>query len=76
MLGQSSQKAIAKIPETVPPETLLLSQTEALALVLPSEVRRAAAVAETFKLFFVSRKMYKKKSRKQSRQKSRSNGWP
>jgi len=53
MLGQSSQKAIAKIPETVPPETLLLSQTEDLALVLPSEVRRAAAVAETFKLFFV-----------------------
>lgn len=53
MLGQSSQKAIAKLPDTVPPEALLLSATEDLALVLPNEVRRAAAAAEIFKLFFV-----------------------
>lgn len=53
MLGQSSQKAVSKLPDTVPPETLLLSTTEDLALVLPNEVRRAAAAAEVFKLFFV-----------------------
>ncbi len=53
MLGQSSQKAITKIPDTVPPETLLLSSTEDLALVLPNEVRRATKAAEVFKLFFV-----------------------
>ncbi len=53
MLGQSSQRAVSKLPDTVPPETLLLSPTEDLALVLPKEVRRAAAAAEVFKLFFV-----------------------
>jgi hypothetical protein len=53
MLGQSSQKAVTKLPDTVPPETLLLSPTEDLALVLPNEVRRAAAASEVFKLFFV-----------------------
>jgi hypothetical protein len=53
MLGQSSQKAITKIPDTVPPETLLLTSTEDLALVLPNEVRRAAKASEVFKLFFV-----------------------
>jgi hypothetical protein len=53
MLGQSSLKAITKIPDTVPPERLLLSGTEDLALVLPNEVRRAAKAAEVFKLFFV-----------------------
>jgi hypothetical protein len=53
MLGQSSQKAITKIPDTVPPEKLLLSGTEDLALVLPNEVRRAAKASEVFKLFFV-----------------------
>lgn len=53
MLGQSSQQAITKIPDTVPPESLFLSSTEDLALVLPNEVRRAAKASEVFKLFFV-----------------------
>jgi hypothetical protein len=53
MLGQSPQKAVSKLADTVFPETLLLSATEDLALVLPNEVRRAAAAAEVFKLFFV-----------------------
>lgn len=53
MLGQSSQKAVRKLPDTVPPESLLLSPSEDLALVLPNEVRRATAAAEVFKLFFV-----------------------
>jgi hypothetical protein len=53
MLGQSAQNAVRKLPDTVPPESLLLSSTEDLALVLPNEVRRAVATAEVFKLFFV-----------------------
>jgi hypothetical protein len=53
MLGQSSQKAVSKLPDTVPPDTLLLSPTDDLALVLPNEVRRAVVAAEVFKLFFV-----------------------
>ena len=53
MLGQSSQNAVKKLPDTVPPQSLLLSSKEDLALVLPNEVRRAVATAEVFKLFFV-----------------------
>jgi len=53
MLGQSSQKAITTIPDTVPPESLMLSLKEDLALVLPNEVRRATKVSEVYKLFFV-----------------------
>jgi len=53
MLGQTSQKAVSKLPDTVPPQTLMLSLTEDLALVLPNEVRRAVAASETFKFFFV-----------------------
>jgi Swt1-like HEPN len=53
MLGQSMQKAVRLLPDTVPPESLALSSTEDLAFVLPNEVRRATAAAEVFKLFFV-----------------------
>ena len=53
MLGQTSQKAVSKLPDTVPAQTLPLSATEDLALVLPNEVRRAVAAAEVYKLFFV-----------------------
>jgi hypothetical protein len=53
MLGQTSQKAVSKLPDTVPSQTLLLSATEDLALVLPKEVRRAIMAAESYKLFFV-----------------------
>jgi Swt1-like HEPN len=53
MLGQTSQRAIAKLPDTVPPESLLLSNTEDLAFVLPNEVKRAGKAADVFKLFFV-----------------------
>jgi Swt1-like HEPN len=53
MLGQSSQNAVSKLPDTVPPESLLLSLKEDLALVLPKEVRRAVATSEVYKLFFV-----------------------
>ena len=53
MLGQSSQNAVSKLPETVSPQSLLLSPTEDLALVLSKEVRRAVAASEVYKLFFV-----------------------
>lgn len=53
MLGQTSQKAVSKLPDTVPPQTLMLSSREDLAFVLPNEVRRAVLASETFKFFFV-----------------------
>jgi hypothetical protein len=53
MLGQSAQNAVKKLPDTVPPQHLMLSSTEDLALVLPKEVRRATKAAETYRLFFV-----------------------
>jgi hypothetical protein len=53
MLGQTSQKAVSKLPDTVPAQTLMLSATENLALVLPKEVRRAVTASESYKLFFV-----------------------
>jgi Swt1-like HEPN len=53
MLGQTSQKAVSKLPDTVPAQTMMLSATENLALVLPKEVRRAIAASESYKLFFV-----------------------
>ena len=53
MLGQSSQNAVSKLPDTVPPQSLPLSSKEDLALVLPNEVRRAVKSSEVYKLFFV-----------------------
>lgn len=53
MLGQTAQKAVSKLPDTVPPQYLMLSSTEDLALVLPNEVRNATKAAETYRLFFV-----------------------
>lgn len=53
MLGQTLQKAVSKLPDTVPRQTMMLSATENLALVLPKEVRRAITASESYKLFFV-----------------------
>jgi hypothetical protein len=53
MLGQSSQNAIKNLPDTVPPQSLLISPKEDLALLLPNDLRRAVATAEVFKLFFI-----------------------
>jgi len=53
MLGQSAQNVVSKLPDTVPPQHLMLSPTEDLALVLPDDVRRATRAAETYRLFFV-----------------------
>ena len=53
MLGQTAQKAVSKLPDTVPSQHLMLSDTEDLALALPNEVRRATEAAENYRLFFV-----------------------
>lgn len=53
MLGQTCQKTVSKLPDTVPPQHLMLGATEDLALVLPDDVRRATKAAETYRLFFV-----------------------
>jgi len=53
MLGQTAQNAVSKLPDTVPPQHLMMSDKEDLALVLPNEVRRATKAAETYRLFFV-----------------------
>ena len=53
MLGQSAQRTLQRLPDTVPADSLLISSTDDLALVLPKEVRAATAAAEIYRLFFV-----------------------
>ncbi len=53
MLGQTAERNVRVSPNTVPAESLPISKTFDLALVLPNEVKRAAKTAEVFKLFFV-----------------------
>ena len=53
MLGQTAERTVASIEELVPRESLLLSPSYDLAPLLPSEVKRASAAAETYRLFFV-----------------------
>ena len=53
MLGQTAEKKVRDAPDTVPADSMLISKTFDLALVLPKEVRNASRAAEVFKLFFV-----------------------
>jgi hypothetical protein len=53
MLGQSAQRTLQRLPDTVPAASLLISSTDDLALVLPNEVRQATESAEIYRLFFV-----------------------
>ena len=53
LLGQSGEKTVRSIPETVPEEALLLSPSYNLASLLPEAVRQATFAAEGYKLFFV-----------------------
>ena len=53
MLGQSAQRTLQRLPDTVPANPLLISPTDDLAFVLPSEVRAATESAEIYRLFFV-----------------------
>ncbi len=53
MMGQTAQRGIRNLPNTVPQTRLLLSDAFNMAEVLPEETRESFGVAETFKLFYV-----------------------
>lgn len=52
MLGQSASRAVSGLPDTAPPESLLISPSYDLSQVLPELVRGALAGADAYKLFF------------------------
>ena len=53
MLGQAAEKTVSKIENIVPKESLLISPSYDLALLVPDKVRKATEASETYKLFFV-----------------------
>lgn len=53
MLGRTAEQEIREHPETVPPESLYISDSVNLAVASPTEVRRAIDAAFVYKLFFV-----------------------
>ena len=53
MLGRSVEQLVQKHPDTVPPDSLAISDTVDLAAGLPASVRRANRAAAVYKLFFV-----------------------
>lgn len=53
MVGQTAQRSIRNLPNTVPLTRLMISGTFNIAEVLPDETREAIDVADTFKLFYV-----------------------
>jgi hypothetical protein len=53
MLGQSAEKAVAKLESLPPKDALLISPSYDLAPLLPDMVRRATDAAEGYRLFFV-----------------------
>jgi hypothetical protein len=53
MLGRTVEQLIQENPETVPPESLSISETVDLAVGSPVEVRKAMRAAFVYKLFFV-----------------------
>lgn len=52
-LGRTVDRLIQEYPDTVPPDTLEISETVDLAVSLPAVVRRANRAALVYKLFFV-----------------------
>lgn len=53
MLGQSADRAVAKLEEVAPTESLLIGPAHDLAQLLPEHLREAMRASETYKLFFV-----------------------
>jgi hypothetical protein len=53
MLGRTAEQLIRQDPQTVPPESLSISDTLNLAVASPAEVRKAIEAAYVYKLFFV-----------------------
>lgn len=53
LVGQTAQRSIKNLPNTVPQSRLMISDTFNVAEVLPDETREAIDVSETFRLFYV-----------------------
>ncbi|HKV48791.1 MAG TPA: Swt1 family HEPN domain-containing protein [Candidatus Acidoferrales bacterium] len=53
MLGRTADQLIQEHPDTVPPDSLAISDTLDLATGLPASVRKANRAALVYKLFFV-----------------------
>lgn len=53
LLGQTAEKAIERIPDTVSGQGLLLSASYDLAVSMPAVVKASQTAAEGYKLFFV-----------------------
>jgi Swt1-like HEPN len=53
MLDQAAERAIARVEDVVPKESLLLSPAHDLATIVPDKVRNATSAAEAYRLFFV-----------------------
>jgi hypothetical protein len=53
MLGQAADRTVAKLEDVVPKDTLVLSPSYDLALVVPDKVRRALQASEAYRLFFI-----------------------
>ena len=53
MLGQSAERAVRALPDTVPADSLSLGPNYDVASLLPAVVRASAAAAEGYRLFFV-----------------------
>ncbi|HTV67300.1 MAG TPA: Swt1 family HEPN domain-containing protein [Rhizobiaceae bacterium] len=56
MLGQTAERAINRLEDVVPSESLYLSSAYDLATVLPEGVRSASKASEAYKLLFVFEK--------------------
>lgn len=53
MLGQSASASLEDHPDLVPPESLKLSDSFDLSVILPESVRQSSSAAEAYRLFFV-----------------------
>jgi len=53
MVGQTAQRTLRDLPDTVPNSRLMISGTFNVAEVLPDETREALMVSEAFQLFYV-----------------------
>jgi hypothetical protein len=53
MLGQTAAKTVASHPDTAPTDSLVISDTYDLAVMVPREVREASEAAFVYRLFYV-----------------------
>lgn len=53
LLGQTAERSVSEHPEVAPADSLLISKTYDLAVVLPDEVKRASRASRAYELLFV-----------------------